>query len=275
MKIICVDDEQPALDTFRSKAKEFPEIESLRLFSDCKEALRYAEENRVDVAFLDIEMPDMGGIELARELKKKDSNIRIFFITAFEQYALDAFGVKALGYIMKPYTKAEIGEALETAALMRSRPKKRVEIETIPNFAVRVDGKRLALGGKKQELLALLVDRGEAGLTTGEGIACLWQDRCADEKTQTLYRVTFHQLMDELKKNGIEDIIGSDEKGKYIVKDMVECDLYRILDGEPEGLKCYGGYYLKEYSWSETRNGQLNSIKEAATFSKPDRTGKI
>lgn len=72
-----------------------------------------------------------------------------------------------------------------------------------------VDGKRLALGGKKQELLALLVDRGEAGLTTGEAIACLWQDRCAVEKTQTLYRVTFYQLMDELKKIGIEDIIGS------------------------------------------------------------------
>lgn len=171
---------------------------------------------------------------------------------------------------MKPYTKEEIGEALETAALMRSRPKKRVEIETIPSFTVYVDGKRLALGGKKQELLALLVDRGEAGLTTGEAIACLWQDRCADEKTQTLYRVTFYQLMDELKKIGIEDIIGSDEKSKYIVKDMVECDLYRILDGETEGLKSYGGYYLKEYSWSETRNGQLNSMKEAAVFQKPD-----
>ena len=76
--------------------------------------------------------------------------------------------------------------------------------------------------------------------------------------------------MDELKKNGIEDIIGYGEKSKYIVKDMVECDLYRILDGETEGLKSYGGYYLKEYSWSERRNGQLNSMKEAAVFQKPD-----
>lgn len=207
-------------------------------------------------------MPDMSGIELARRLKKTDCNIRIFFMTAYGQYALDAFGVKALGYIMKPYTGTELKEALETAALMHSRPQKRVEIHTIPNFSMRVDGKRMSLGGKKQELLALLVDRGEAGLTTGEAIACLWQERSADEKTQTLYRVTFYQLMDELKKNGIEEIVCSDEKSKYIVKDMVECDLYRILDGKPEDLKGYGGCYLGEYWWSEIRNAQLSSMKE-------------
>lgn len=51
MKVICVDDEQPALDTFRLKAKGFPEIDSLRLFSDCEEAIRYAGENRIDIAF--------------------------------------------------------------------------------------------------------------------------------------------------------------------------------------------------------------------------------
>lgn len=262
MNVICVDDEKPALDTFWAKAKDFPQIESLHLFSNGEEAVRYARENTVDAAFLDIEMPDMNGIDLARILKEKDRNIRIFFMTAYEQYALDAFGVKALGYIMKPYTKAQIGEALETAALMRSRPNKRVQIKTIPHFSVCVNGKRLALSGKKRELLALLVDRGEAGLTTGEAIACLWPDRSADKKTQTLYRVTFYQLMDELKKNGIEDVISSDEKGRYIAKNMVECDLYRILDGDKESLKSYGGYYLKEYSWSETRNGQLNSMKK-------------
>lgn len=260
MRVICVDDEQPALETFQSKIKDLPEIESLQLFSDAEEALRYAEKNKIDTALLDIEMPDMNGIRLAKGLKQKDSNIRIFFMTAYGQYALDAFGVKALGYIMKPYTKTELKEALETAALMRSRPKKKVEICTIPNFAMWVDGNRMSLGGKKQELLALLVDRGEAGLTTGEAIACLWQDRVADEKTQTLYRVTFYQLMDELKKNGIEEIVCSDEKNKYIVKDMVDCDLYRILDGDQEALKKYGGVYLNEYSWAETRNAQLNSI---------------
>ena len=263
MRVLYVDDERPALYTFKEKVKGLQEIESLKLFTDAEEALEYVGKHKIDTAFLDIEMPQMNGLELARRMKQQDSNIRIFFMTAYGQYALDAFGVKALGYIMKPYTREELKEALETAALMRSRPKKKVEIHTIPNFAVWVDGHRMSLGGKKQELLALLVDRGEAGLTTGEAIACLWQERIADEKTQTLYRVTLYQLMEELKKNGIEDIICSDEKSKYIVKDMVECDLYRILDGKNDELRRYGGYYLSEYSWSEITNAQLNSMKEA------------
>lgn len=261
MRVIYVDDKQPALETFRMKVKDFPEIESLHLFSSGEDALRFSENHRIDTAFLDIEMPGMDGINLAGELKKRDQNIRIFFMTAFGQYALDAFGVKALGYIMKPYTNAQLKEALETAALMRSRSTKKVEIRTIPSLAVWVDGNELVLSGKREELFALLIDRAEAGLTAGEAIACLWPHRPADEKTQTLYRVTFHQLMEELKKAGIENIIQTKGKKKSIVMDMVECDLYRILDGKTDDMKNYDGYYLKEYDWAETRNGQLTGLK--------------
>lgn len=264
MKVICVDDEQPVLDNFKLKAKDFPEIESLDLFSDAEAALKWAEKNRVDTAFLDIEMSGINGIELAKRLKEIDENIRIFFVTAFGQYALDAFGVDALGYILKPYTREEIGAALQKASLMRNRPKKKVEIRTIPNFAVSVDGNVLCLGrAKAEELLALLVDRAEAGLTVGEAIACLWPGRPADESTQTLYRVTFHRLMEALKEAGIDDIINSEGRKKYIRKEQVECDLYRILDGETADIQNYGGDYMKEYSWAETRNAQINNIKAA------------
>ena len=78
-----MDDEQPALDTFRSKAKGFPEIESLRLFSDCEEAIRYAGENRIDAAFLDIEMPDMGGIETCEGVKEKGLQHQDIFYDGF------------------------------------------------------------------------------------------------------------------------------------------------------------------------------------------------
>lgn len=263
MRIICVDDEQPVLENFRTKVKDFPEIESLHLFQDGESALHWAEENQVDTAFLDMEMAGMHGIELAKRLKKMDSNIRIIFVTAFEQYALDAFGVDAIGYILKPYTREELRKELEKAALVRSRPKRKVIIQTIPNFVVSVDGNVMNIrGSKTKELFALLIDHGEAGVTMGEAIACLWPDRPGDENTQTLYRVTFHRLMESIKEAGIDDIIGSGERKKYIRRELVECDLYRILDGDRRKIQNYGGAYLEEYWWAETRNGQLFSIKE-------------
>ena len=116
---------------------------------------------------------------------------------------------------------------------------------------------------KPEELLALLVDRAEAGVTAGEAIACLWPERTADENTQTLYRVTFHRMMEALKEAGIEHIIGSEGRKLLILMEQVDCDLYRLLSGNINELQNYCGEYMKEYSWAESRNAQLNSIKDA------------
>ena len=267
MRVICVDDEAPVLENFKRKTKDIQEIENLMLFQSAKKAVEWVEKNQTDVAFLDMEMPQMNGIELAKKLKNIDSNIRIIFVTAYEQYALDAFRVDALGYLLKPYSREEIQKELGKAALMRSKPKKRVQIQTIPDFVVSVDGVAMHFDrAKPEELLALLVDHAEAGVTVGEAIACLWPGRPADENTQTLFRVTFHRLIDELKEAGIEYIIGSEGRKRYIRTEQVECDLYLFLAGNKNVVQNYCGEYMKEYSWAESRNAQLSSIKSATGY---------
>ncbi|MDD6655683.1 MAG: response regulator [Lachnospiraceae bacterium] len=264
MNVICVDDEKPALDNFRLTVQDFPEIKNLRLFQDGKEAIKWSKENRIDIAFLDMEMASMHGLELAKKLKETDQNIRIIFMTAFEQYALQAFGVDAIGYILKPYTKQEVHKELEKAARYRPLPDKRIKIQTIPNFVVTIDGNRLSLGRTKpEELFALLVDRGDYGVTAGDAISCLWQERVNDENTHSLYRVTLKRLMDALKEAGIDDIIVSEGRKKILLTEKVDCDLYRMLAGEEEVIQSYGGEYMREYSWAETRTAQLDSIKNA------------
>lgn len=263
MRVICVDDEKGNLENFRVKTREISQIEDLQLFQNADDAIEWTKEHHVDTAFLDIEMSGCNGIELARILQSIDEDIRIIFVTAYSQYALDAFGVHALGYLLKPYLRSEVEELVERASRMKPRPKKLVKIQTIPDLVIRVDGTVIHMRRKKtEELFALLVDHMEAGLTTGEAIASLWPDKPDDVRTQNLYRVTYHRLMEELKEAGIDSIVDNSGRKKCLKTDLVECDIYQILDGNNEILKKYAGEYLRDYSWAEARNAQLCRMSE-------------
>lgn len=257
MHIIYVDDEQPAIDNFRLTVANFPEIRSLHTFQCGSDALRFAGKEPIDVAFLDMEMPGIHGLDLAKALKAHDARIRIIFVTAFSQYALDAWGVDAMGYLLKPYTAADIRRELAKCTY-RPLPSRRVVIETIPGLSVTVDGAPLVIPGEKpREMLALLVDCGDRGFTMGEAIAALWPDRAADAGTQSLCRMTWKRLADALEHAGVGSILARSENRRYLKTDQVECDLYRILSGDRDAERKYSGEYLREYAWAEERNAQL------------------
>ncbi len=261
MKLICVDDERPALDNFIMTVRDFSEIASLKYFTDPEEALQWVKDNPVDGAFLDIELPGWRGIDLAKEMWKYNSDLRVVFLTAYQQYSMEAWETDAIGYVLKPYSSEDIRKQLERMIRFRPVPKHRVEIRTIPDLSITVDGDPLYLKREKaRELFALLVDRGEAGITTGEGIAALWPNRPNDKETGALFRVTFMRLSEALRNAGIGHILTSAGNRRALRIDQVECDLYRILSGDREAARVYDGQYLREYSWAEDRNGQLYRI---------------
>lgn len=134
MNIIYVDDELPAIDNFRLTTANFAEITELQTFQSGEDALQYAETHPVDAAFLDVEMPGLHGLELAKRLKEHDSNLRVVFVTAYSQYALEAWRVDASGYLLKPYTAADIRKELAKCAY-RPLPSRRVVIRTIPTLS--------------------------------------------------------------------------------------------------------------------------------------------
>lgn len=267
MRIIYVDDEMPALQNFKYTLHGFDEVESLELFQNGNAALQYLKNSPVDIAFLDIEMQGKGysGIELAKQIRKIDNRIVIIFITAYASYALDAFGVDAVDYLMKPYMKEDIKRTLKKAVKYAKLPAfedeekpKRVVVKTMPNFSVTIDGAPFHIGREKVlELFALLIENGERGITTGEGIACLWPDRPNDANAQSLFRVTYKRLIDVLDSAGIGDIVVSENHRRYVVVDKIECDLYKMLKGDKSVIDRYDGRYMQEYSWAEERNGQL------------------
>jgi DNA-binding LytR/AlgR family response regulator len=108
MKISCVaiDDEPLALDLLTKFIEQTPFLSLQGRFSNAIEALSYINQQEVNLIFMDIQMPDLSGMELARILdgKKNFGTTRVIFCTAYHQFALEGYKVEALDYLLKPYS---------------------------------------------------------------------------------------------------------------------------------------------------------------------------
>jgi two-component system, LytTR family, response regulator len=98
LKCIAIDDEPFALEVIKAHAKKVPFIELTATFVNAMEALEYLKKNQIDLVFLDINMPDITGLEFSQLLTSQ----QFIFTTAYSQYAVDAFNLKATDYLMKP-----------------------------------------------------------------------------------------------------------------------------------------------------------------------------
>lgn len=265
MNIIYVDDERVALECFEYEARSLKEIAQMHLFNRAEDALCFARKNDIDAAFLDIEMPDMSGLLLAKALRDIHPDICIIFVTAYSNYALDAFNADAIGYVLKPYDSETIAHALRKAMRMTPVREKRIRIQTIPSFMMTVCGKSVRFSSSKaEELLALLVDRAGRSMMPGEIISCLWPERMMDERTTALLRMTYRRLVLQLRDIGAEDILIAQGKHRSLNTEKVECDLYRILGGDKQEINRYAGEYMREYSWAESTNAMLDSLASAS-----------
>lgn len=116
MKILIVDDEKPARDRLRQLLEDFDEYEVVAEAANGEEAVRLAAETQPDIALLDIRMPGVDGIEAAHHLNKLDPAPAIVFATAYDEYAIDAFEARAIGYVLKPVRRERLAAALQQAA---------------------------------------------------------------------------------------------------------------------------------------------------------------
>ncbi|WP_425657937.1 LytR/AlgR family response regulator transcription factor [Tenacibaculum ascidiaceicola] len=114
LKISCiaVDDEPMALNLVESYIEKTPFLELKAKCSNALEAMDFIKTTPIDLLFLDIQMPDLSGIEFSKMLSK---NSRVIFTTAFDQYALEGFKVEALDYLLKPFDYAEFLTAANKA----------------------------------------------------------------------------------------------------------------------------------------------------------------
>lgn len=112
LRALVVDDEQLARDELCFQLGQAGGVEVVGQAADGVEALEAIERLRPDVAFLDIQMPGLSGFEVARQIVAKRLPVSIVFVTAFDQYALEAFEVNAIDYLLKPVEPARLEQAI-------------------------------------------------------------------------------------------------------------------------------------------------------------------
>ena len=111
---IIIEDELPAIEELKYFLNEEKEIKLIEEFESPLDTLNFLEKNMIDVVFLDINMPDMNGINLGKIISKIHPEVKIIFITAYKDYAVDAFEVKAFDYLLKPYSEERIRNLLKS-----------------------------------------------------------------------------------------------------------------------------------------------------------------
>jgi two-component SAPR family response regulator len=113
LRAVLVDDERLAIARLAQMLEKCCDIELAGQFTKCSDLLGQFTALNVDVAFLDIQMPGMNGLELAEVLRQMQPDLRIVFVTAYDHYALDEFRLKDVYYLMKPLNEHALDAAIE------------------------------------------------------------------------------------------------------------------------------------------------------------------
>jgi two-component system LytT family response regulator len=180
LKAIAIDDEPLALEVIKAHANKVSFLELQETFVSAKEALEYLKKNPIDVVFLDINMPDISGLDFSQLLPNDTS---VIFTTAYSQYAVDAFNLNAVDYLTKPIEFTRFMKACQKAYEINQSAKG--EIVETPYLFVK-DGYDLV----RIVLNDLLYIQSDGNYLTFR------------EKTRkTLTRMTMTEAMESLPKN--------------------------------------------------------------------------
>jgi two-component system LytT family response regulator/two-component system response regulator LytT len=177
VRALVADDERMARDELCFLLASFPEIEIVGQAANGLQAVELARELSPDLLFLDIQMPGLDGFQVVRELMEDEELPQIVFVTAYDQYAIKAFEVNAIDYLLKPVDKARLqkaigraterkrkGEPIEThlerllSALERGPRQKRVVVKVGERFML-VDASDIVYASVEDGVVTLVTDR--------------------------------------------------------------------------------------------------------------------
>jgi len=292
VKAILVDDESLALDFLEHQLNKIDSIKVIDKFNNLDIIKNAPLLQEVDVVFLDIEMPEINGLELAEKILEMNAEVTIVFVTAFNDYAVQAFELNALDYVLKPISLDRLKKTVER---VESKANNRIHKPAIKNNMLQINVSReLSFEStsdkaeflkwrttKSQELFLYLLHYRGKTIRKSELIELLWPDFQEDRAYSQLYTAIYHtrktlnKYSDHFKiKNMGEGYVLST---KNVVIDLVEWE-FKINSAPPlniktigayeENMKLYTGVYLQEYDylWAEAERHRLAQLWLKAAY---------
>lgn len=261
MKILAVDDEPLALNGMVAEITKAQPGCDISSYTDPIGALALLEKRiwMPNAAFLDIEMPGIGGLTMATRIKTICPECNIIFATSYSQYALNALNLHASGYLIKPILAEDIRRELDDLRRpVFSSP--RIKIHTFGNFDVIVDNAPLHFArSKSKEALAYIVSRNGGSVTTAELAAVVWETRNYNRSLQNRTQTIISDMMKALRKADIADIIIKTHNNISLDVTKVDCDYYNLLKGDITAVNSYTGEFMTNFSWAEMIAGYLSN----------------
>ncbi len=199
MRVFLIDDEQPCLDELSWQLSGYPDIEIAGTFTHPLKAAQAIENDRPDAVFLDIDMPHMSGLELARKIQEKHTGVIILFVTAYEKYALDAYQSYPLDFLVKPVPDKRLIDTVshlrKQYALLHPESEKcdGLTIRCFGSFEIVSDNAARFPTRRVRELLLYLIDRRGVAAARGELLNALFRGKSDPNTLNNLY-VTLSRL---------------------------------------------------------------------------------
>lgn len=272
MRVLLIDDEKLALDMLESLLNKIDGIEIVGKYQNPESGLQNIRKEQVDVIFLDINMGSTHGIKFAEKITAEFDNIEIIFVTAYPQFALDAFEVDAMDYLLKPVNFNRLNKAILKArkriemyklkSISTVQSRESLHAYTMSKFRLIDFQHNLVTWRTKKvkELFIYLWHNKDNPVHKAKIIEELWPNMDAG-KAMVLLHTTIYQLRKTLKETGIEKPVTL-LNDQYVLSFSLSSDVQElqelvqsnavISENVARVLELYTGDYLEEdgYSWA-------------------------
>ncbi|QGG47578.1 response regulator [Heliorestis convoluta] len=275
---ILIDDMRPALRELEYLLKKYPDIFITGVYTDPITALEKVGEQKPQVVFLDIHMPQLQGIDAGSKILDLSPQTDIVFVTAFDQYALEAFELHALDYLLKPIDEKRLEKTIarlrQKSYMSKEQPAKNLLIRCFGRFQLRWYGQVPVKwrSEKNRELFAYLLQNAERSISKDELLDQLWPEGDHTKALRQLYNGIYY-IRKTLQDYGIDHSLISIDSTYNLNLGPVDLDVSYYDEFEKghytesiealEGLEAlYQGDYLETeyYSWADFERERLSIL---------------